>query len=78
LLDPSVTDTLGQTWQHTADVTATAEGTFTDAFGLPTYFVSNHDVTATGPVSELPFDTRRSADGAEPSRAPPERSAASA
>src|SRR5262245_23136179 len=45
-----VNDTLGQTWQHTADVTATGDGLITDVFTLPSYFVSDYDVTATGPM----------------------------
>src|SRR5215813_13649181 len=35
-----VNDTIGQTWQHTADVTADTGGGFTDIFTLPNYFVS--------------------------------------
>ena len=46
-----VNDTIGQTWSHTADVTAAADGSFTDVFELPLQFVSDYDVTATGPVS---------------------------
>ena len=46
-----VNDTNGQTWTHTADVTAASDGTLSDVFNLPDYFVSNYDVTATGPVS---------------------------
>jgi hypothetical protein len=46
-----VNDTLGKTWQHTADVVADDAGTFTDVFNLPEQFVSNYDVTATGPIS---------------------------
>jgi uncharacterized repeat protein (TIGR01451 family) len=44
-------DTIGQTWQRTDTVTAAADGTFTDVFQLPNYFVSDYDVTATGPTS---------------------------
>jgi prealbumin domain-containing protein len=46
-----VNDTVGQTWTYVADVTAQADGTFTHSFNLPNYFVSDYDVTATGPVS---------------------------
>src|SRR6266508_612859 len=46
-----VNDTIGQTWQHSADVTAAGDGSFTDVFSLPPYFVSDYDATATGPLS---------------------------
>ena len=46
-----VNDTLGQTWKHTADVTANSAGVVTDVFNLPNVFVSDYDVTATGPTS---------------------------
>ncbi|HXJ66766.1 MAG TPA: hypothetical protein VNN79_23660, partial [Actinomycetota bacterium] len=46
-----VNDTIGQTWQHVADVTASGTGDFTDVFNLPNVFVSDYDVTATGPTS---------------------------
>jgi len=46
-----VNDTLGQTWKHVADVTADVGGSLTDVFSLPNYFVSDYDVTATGPTS---------------------------
>jgi hypothetical protein len=46
-----VNDTIGQTWSHTAPVTATGLGVVSDVFQLPTYFVSDYDVTATGPIS---------------------------
>jgi large repetitive protein len=45
-----VNDTIGQSWQHVNDVTS-ADGTIIDVFSLPSYFVSNYDVTATGPTS---------------------------
>src|SRR5918912_4239727 len=46
-----VNDTYGATWQHTADVTADSSGNITDSFNLPNTFVSDYDVTATGPQS---------------------------
>jgi len=46
-----VNDTYGASWQRDVTVTATDTGTVTDVFNLPTYFVSNYDVTATGPIS---------------------------
>ncbi|MEK6720765.1 MAG: hypothetical protein AABZ33_08870, partial [Chloroflexota bacterium] len=46
-----VNDTYGATWQRDVTVTATETGTVTDVFDLPTYFVPNYDVTATGPIS---------------------------
>src|SRR5690348_12390707 len=46
-----VNDTIGQTWSHTATVTASPTGAFTDSFSLPNYFISNYTVTATGPIS---------------------------
>ena len=46
-----VNDTDGARWQRDVTVTATAAGAITDVFNLPTYFVSNYDVTATGPIS---------------------------
>jgi hypothetical protein len=46
-----VNDTIGQSWQRDVTVTATESGDVTDVFQLPTYFVSNYDVTATGPTS---------------------------
>src|SRR5262245_58797385 len=44
-----VNDTVGQTLQHDVTVVASTEGTIVDSFSLPTYFVSDYDVTATGP-----------------------------
>jgi hypothetical protein len=46
-----VNDTIGQTWKHTADVVASDDGLVSDTFQLPNYFVSDYDVTATGPTS---------------------------
>ena len=46
-----VNDTIGQTWHHDATVTAASDGTIVDTFALPNYFISNYDVTATGPLS---------------------------
>ena len=44
-----VNDTINQSWQHTKDVTADDGGNVTDVFDLPAYFISDYDVTATGP-----------------------------
>src|SRR5262245_54359029 len=44
-----VNDTINQSWQHKASVTADTDGGFTHSFTLPTYFVSDYDVTAKGP-----------------------------
>ena len=52
-----VNDTIGQSWNHTADVTAVSDGTLTDVFNLPNYFVSNYDVTASGPISGVATTT---------------------
>ena len=38
----------GETWLHTADVVAGADGTFTNQFQLPDWFVAVYTVTATG------------------------------
>ena len=46
-----VNDDAGKTWSHTADVTAAADGTITDQFQLPDWFVAFYSVTATGPAS---------------------------
>ena len=59
-----VNDTIGQTWSHEATVTPDANGNITDVFQLPSYFVSDYDVTATGTVSGTATTTpavRRSA-----------------
>ena len=45
-----VNDTIGQTWKYQSDVVA-SDGSFTNSFNLPNYFVSDYDVTATGPIS---------------------------
>src|SRR5918911_999901 len=46
-----VNDDAGQTWSHTADVTAAADGTISDQFNLPDWFVARYSVTATGAQS---------------------------
>ncbi|HEX4980790.1 MAG TPA: hypothetical protein VFV63_03795, partial [Ilumatobacteraceae bacterium] len=46
-----VNDTIGQTWRHDVTVTASSNGEIVDVFSLPTYFISDYDVTATGPIS---------------------------
>ena len=46
-----VNDDVGQTWSHSADVVAAADGTITDQFQLPDWFVALYSVTATGPDS---------------------------
>jgi CSLREA domain-containing protein len=46
-----VDDDDGDTWLHTADVVAGADGTFTNQFQLPDWFVAVYTVTATGALS---------------------------
>jgi len=46
-----VNDDAGQTWSHSADVTAAADGTISDQFVLPDWLVATYSVTATGTVS---------------------------
>jgi hypothetical protein len=46
-----VNDTIGQSWSLTRQVVADADGRVTLTFVLPDYYVSDYDVTATGPVS---------------------------
>jgi hypothetical protein len=43
-----VNDDAGQTWSRDADVTADANGNFSDSFSLPDWFVAMYTVTATG------------------------------
>src|SRR5215208_3221098 len=47
----NVNDTYGATWTRNVDVIADANGNITDSFNLPNSFVSDYDVTATGPQS---------------------------
>ncbi len=53
-----VNDSIGQTWKLESGINGAAQdpvadgsGGFTYAFSLPTQFISDYDVTATGPVS---------------------------
>src|SRR6476659_2455028 len=46
-----VDDTNGHTWSFSDDVTADDMGTIQDVFNLPSVWVSNYDVTATGSES---------------------------
>jgi hypothetical protein len=46
-----VNDDAGQTWSRDVDVTAAQDGTFTDQFNLPDWFVAQYSVTATGASS---------------------------
>ena len=46
-----VNDDAGQTWSHSADVTADDQGGFADAFQLPDWFIATYHVTATGATS---------------------------
>jgi hypothetical protein len=46
-----VNDDAGQTWSRDVDVTAADDGTFTDQFNLPNWFVADYSVTATGAAS---------------------------
>src|SRR5438132_12517906 len=52
-----VDDTNGHTWNHSADVTADDMGTIQDVFNLPSTFVSDYNVTATGPTSGVATGT---------------------
>src|SRR5687767_8689394 len=47
----NVNDDKGQTWSRNVDVTASAQGSFTDQFQLPTTFIALYTVTATGATS---------------------------
>ena len=47
----NVNDTFGATWTRNVDVIADASGNITDSFNLPSTFVSDYDVTATGAQS---------------------------
>jgi uncharacterized membrane protein len=46
-----VNDDQGQTWSHTATVTADSSGNISDSFALPDWFVASYKVTATGAQS---------------------------
>ena len=46
-----VNDDEGQTWRRDVEVTADGEGTISDQFTLPDWFVALYSVSATGPVS---------------------------
>ena len=46
-----VNDTYGSSWQRDVTVTATDQGAISDSFALPSWFVSNYDVKASGSVS---------------------------
>src|SRR5438309_10237555 len=46
-----VNDDAGQTWSHSADVSAAADGTITDQFQLPDWVVAVYSVAATGSAS---------------------------
>src|SRR3989337_1437945 len=46
-----VNDDQGETWRYDNDVTADDQGSFTDSFQLPDWFVATYAVTATGPTS---------------------------
>src|ERR671932_1295906 len=46
-----VNDDIGQTWSRNVDVTAGDDGVVQDQFQLPTTFVSDYSVTATGAIS---------------------------
>ena len=61
-----VNDTIGQTWKLVsgvngapADPVADSGGGFTYVFSLPNYFVSDYDVTATGPFRHGHNDVHR-------------------
>ena len=46
-----VNDDAGETWRRDVDVTAGADGTISDQFNLPDWFVAQYSVTATGASS---------------------------
>ena len=46
-----VNDTYGSSWKRDVSVDVASDGTLTDAFTLPGWFVSDYDVTATGSPS---------------------------
>src|SRR4029078_12240738 len=56
-----VNDTDGQTWSYSDDVTASDLGEVTEQFTLPTWFVAQYTVTATGDSGET--DTTSFTDG---------------
>src|SRR5205823_5982557 len=53
----SVNDDQGQTWAYSADAAVQADGTVTDSFQLPNWFIATYDVTATGNPSGLTAST---------------------
>src|SRR6187551_3913044 len=46
-----VNDDAGQTWSRDVDVAAAVDGTISDQFNLPDWFVAQYSVTATGASS---------------------------
>ena len=44
----TVNDDQGQTWGHVSDPAVPADGSISDAFQLPNWFIATYDVTATG------------------------------
>jgi len=46
-----VNDDVGETWRRDVDVTAAEDGTISDQFNLPEWFVATYSVTATGASS---------------------------
>jgi len=46
-----VNDNVGSSWSRNADVVAADDGTLTDTFQLPNWFVASYSVTATGAMS---------------------------
>jgi hypothetical protein len=62
-----VNDDSSQTWQHVADVTPSADGTVTDRFDLPSYFVAAYSVVATQDTSSGTITASTSFTDANPS-----------
>ena len=62
-----VNDAIGQTWQHTADVTPDASGNITDTFTLPTTFIAQYTVDATQQVGSTTLSASSSFTDANPS-----------
>jgi hypothetical protein len=62
-----VNDDVGQTWSHVADVTPDADGTVTDTFQLPSFFVAAYSVVATQTTESGTLTARSSFTDANPS-----------
>ena len=63
-----VNDELGSSWSRNVDVTAGSDGTVVDQFNLPTWFVSNYVVVATGASSGTALAAAKSGESASKTR----------